>query len=43
MKIPAEIERGAEKRDVLIIALGLDGAFIKNSISALDGKPPPTD
>ncbi|MGD0487070.1 MAG: sigma 54-interacting transcriptional regulator [Syntrophorhabdales bacterium] len=41
MKIPAEIERGAEKRDVLIIALGLDGAFIKNSISALDGKPPP--
>ena len=42
-KIPAEIERGAEKKDILIIGLGLDGAFIRNSIPAFDGKPSRTD
>ena len=41
MRIPAEIERGAEKKDILILALGLDGAFIRNSIPTLDGKPLP--
>ena len=41
MKIPAEIEIGAEKKDILITSLGLDGAFIRNSIPAFDGKPLP--
>ena len=41
MKIPAEIEIGAEKKDVLIVTLGLHGAFIRNSIPAFDEKALP--
>ncbi len=41
MKLPAEIEIGAEKKDILIVTLGLDGAFVRNSIPAFDGKSLP--
>ena len=41
VRIPAEIEIGAEKKDILMISLGLDGAFIGNSIAAFDVTPLP--
>ncbi len=41
VKMPAEIEIGAEKRDILMVNLGLDGAFVRNSIAAFDGRSLP--
>lgn len=39
VQIPAEIEYGTTRKDTLIVSLGIEGAFVKDSFD-LDGKVP---
>ena len=39
VRIPAEIKIGPARIDILIVSMGLDGAFIRNSAPGLDSNP----